>query len=163
MTTPCGPTAEEVEYVLVDFEMPVGRTGIIFVAALEARLTSAGPIFSTVATLAAYRRAASTLAHMGLVSGPTFEFMRHAIEFSTAQAGTFVGVPEATVVAWEAGSEPVPTNIWYLFADYVCAKDGREFCPYPTLPDLDFRARRVRVYPDIPRQSMQQYLPDCPC
>lgn len=159
----CTPDVPDIEYLLVDFEMPVGQTGIVFVAALEARLMSWGPVFQTVATLAAYRRAASTLAHMALISGATFEFMRQAIEFSTAQAGAFVGVSEATVQAWEAGTEPVPTNIWYLFADYVCAKDGREFCPYLTLPEQDFRARRIRVYPDVPRTGTPQPPPDCPC
>lgn len=153
---------EELPLVLVDYTMPVGITGIVFVAALEARVTPNGPIFSTIAIQAAYRRAGSTLAHMALVSGPTFAFLRTASTFTQAEAATFLGVPTSTIEAWENGSVPVPTNTWYLLADKVCAMDGREFCPYLTLPNPSFRARRIRVHPDVPRPS-QLHIGPPPC
>lgn len=151
MSNNCDVASLDLEIALVDFEMPVGNTGIIFVAALEARMASWGPVFSTVATLAAYRRAASTLAQMALVAGSTFEFMRLAVPYSQSEAAAFLGVSQADVSGWEAGGSVIPTNLWYLLADKICDIDGREFCPFPTLPDLSFRPRRVRVYPDIPR------------
>lgn len=163
MPNDCGGSVpEELPVALVDFEMPVGTTGIVLVAALEARMASWGPIFSTVATQAAYRRAGSTLAHMALVSGPTFAFLRASAALTVAETASFLGVPSSTIGAWEDGTVPVPTNAWYLLADKVCAMDGREFCPYLTLPDPDFRARRIRVHPDIPRQNQQHPLP-CGC
>lgn len=159
----CSVAVPERELVLVDFEMPVGNTGIVFVAALEAQMASWGPVFQTIATQAAYRRAASTLAQMALVHGATFEFMRHGAEYSIAGIAQFLGVSEATIEAWEAGTEVVPTNQWYLLADKICAMDGREFCPFLTLPALDLRARRIRVYPDVPRVSSAPTQSPCEC
>lgn len=163
MQDDCSSVQPDPQIELVDFEMPVGQTGIIFVAALEATMMSWGPVFSTIATQAAYRRAASTLAHTGLVSGATFEFMRHGADMSVAGVASFLGVPTTTIEAWETGTLVVPTNQWYLLADKICALDGREFCPYLTLPCPDFRPRRIRVYPDIPRQSTQRTSGGCPC
>jgi hypothetical protein len=160
---PCAPTNYEPEIALVDYYMPVGVTGFQFVAALEAQLRAWGPVFSTVATQAAYLRAGSTLAHMALVAGPTFEFLRLAVAYTQAQAAAFLGVPLATVQAWEAGTEPVPTNLWYEMAAEVCRVDKRQFTPYATLPPVDLRARVVRVFPDVPRPSTPYTPSPCPC
>ena len=152
----------ELPVALVDYEMPVGNTGIVFVAALEAQMASWGPVFSTVSTQAAYRRAGSTLAHMALVTGETFEFLRHALQMTPAQAAAYLGVTLSQIQAWEAGQEVVPTHLWYHMADRVCEVDGREFTPYMTLTEPDFRPRRIRVFPDIPRPSHN--MPDpCAC
>lgn len=148
----CGvQIVQEPPVALVDYEMPVGQTGIFFVAALEARMMSWGPVFNTVATQAAYRRAASTLAHMALVSGATFEFLRVGAGMTQAEVASLLGTTSFTVAAWENGTQTTPTHQWYLLADKVCALDKREFCPYLTLPEQDFRPRRIRVHPDIPR------------
>lgn len=147
----CDPV--ELPIALVDYEMPVPSTGIVFVAALEARMASWGPVFSLDATKAAHRRAGSTLAHMGLVGGGTFEFIRHALELTISDAAIYLGVTVGVIQSWEDGSVPVPTHLWYQMGDRICEVDGRGFTPYITLPKLDFRERRIRVHPDVPRPT----------
>lgn len=153
----------EPELALVDYYMPVGNTGFRFVAALEAQLRAWGPVFSTIATQAAYRRAGSTLAHMALVAGSTFEFLRVSIEYTQADAAAFLGVTVPDVQSWESGVVPVPTSLWYEFATEVCRVDSRQFTPYLTLPHVDLRPRIIRVFPDIPRQSTGSSVLPCPC
>ena len=159
----CLAVPPELPIALVDYEMPVGNTGIIFVAALEARIASWGPVFDVVATQAAYRRAGSTLAHMALVAGSTFEFLRHAAAYTVPETAAYLGVSVSTVLDWEAETTPVPTHLWYQMGDRVCEMDQRGFTPFITLPTLDLRARRIRVHPDIPRTSQVQEAPDCLC
>lgn len=159
----CLDIPPDLPIALVDYEMPVGNTGIIFVAALEARIASWGPVFDVIATQAAYRRAGSTLAHMALVAGSTFEFLRHALAYTVPETAAYLGVSVATVLDWEAETTPVPTHLWYQMGDSVCELDQRGFTPFITLPPLDLRARRIRVHPDIPRPSQIQADLDFPC
>jgi hypothetical protein len=160
---PGTPVDHEPELALVDYYMPVGSTGFRFVAALQAQLRAWGPVFSTVATQAAYRRAGSTLAHMALVSGQTFQFLRLSIAYTQAQVAVLLGVTVPEVQAWESDATPVPTNLWYELAAEVCRVDLRQFTPYVTLPPVDLRPRVVRVFPDIPQQSTASNVSPCPC
>ena len=161
----CGGSGEapEIPIALVDYYLPVGDTGFQFVAALQAELRSWGPVFTTVATQAAYRRAGSTLAHMALVSGQTFLFLRLAVAYTQAQVATLLGVTVPEVQAWESGAVPIPTNLWYEMGAEVCRVDRRQFTPYPTLPGIDLRPRVVRVFPDIPLPSMPPSVDPCAC
>lgn len=160
---PCTPVVHEPEIALVDYYMPVGSTGFRFVAALQAQLRAWGPVFSTVATQAAYLRAGSTLAHMALVSGQTFQFLRLSVAYTQAQVASFLGVTLPEVQAWESDTTPVPTNLWYELAAEVCRVDRRQFTPYMTLPSVDLRPRVVRVFPDIPYPSTSPSVSPCPC
>ena len=148
---------------LVDYYMPVGDTGMQFVAALPATLRSWGPVFTTRSTQAAYVRAGSTLAHMALVDGQTFLFLRIAINYTQAQTAAFLGVTVPTIIAWESGATPVPTNLWYQMGDKVCEVDRRAFTPYPTLTGVDLRPRIIRVRPDIPFPPPVIPPKPCPC
>lgn len=161
---PCGcSTYEEPCIALVDFYMPVGTTGIQFVAALEAVMRSWGPVFALPATKAAYRRAGSSLAHMALVDGQTFRFMRVAAEMTPLDAAAFLDVPVGTILAWEDDVEPIPTEQWYRMGERICQLDGRQFTPYLTLPTVDLRPRIIRVRPDVPREGVPYSNPLCPC
>ena len=158
----CGGTLET-PIALVDYYMPVGETGLQFVAALQAQMLSWGPSFSTVATQAAYRRAGSTLAHMALVAGSTFQFIRNAIPFTQAEAAAFLGVTVPQIVAWEDGVSEVPLDLWYHLADKVCQVDRRAFTPYLTLPTRSIQAYVVRVHPDVPFQGQPPSSSPCHC
>ena len=159
----CSATVNEPEIALVDYYMPVGDTGFQFVAALQAQLRAWGPVFATIATQAAYRRAGSTLAHMALVSGQTFLFLRLSVAYTQAQVATLLGVTVPEVQAWESDTTPVPTNLWYELAAEVCRVDRRQFTPYTTLPAVDLRPRVIRVFPDIPQQSTGSSVSPCSC
>jgi len=141
-------------YIVADFYMPVGTTGITFVAALQGLSTAAGPtIFAATDQDAALVRAASTLARWGIIDGQFFAFIRGALKMSQADAAAFIGgVTVADVQAWEAGTVPIPRDNWIMLADEVCRVDAR-----PGLENLalapDRRARLIRVFPDIPQRS----------
>jgi DNA-binding transcriptional regulator YiaG len=165
-TGQCGPVIQpDIElYDLIDYSMPVGNTGIVFVAGLTGFRESDGTAqFITGAVAAAYRRAASTLAQMALVSGPTFQFMRLAENLSTAQAAALAGVSESEVTDWEDGTTPVPPSSWQSMADYAAQQDMRAGITWTALPAVNLRPRTIRVYPDVPYAG--QILPrgpDCP-
>jgi hypothetical protein len=138
-------------YDLIDFQMQVGNTGIVFVAAITGWRESDGTaLFIPGATAAAYRRAASTLAAMSLVAGSTFQFMRLAQNLSVDQAAILCGVDDATVNAWEAGTTPVPFSSWQYMADAACKADSRPGIVYTAPQGVDLRPRVIRVYPDVP-------------
>ena len=147
--------------VVSDFYMEVGTTGLRFVAALQGVSTASGPTdFPSEATDAAYLRAGSTLARMGMVNGITFAFMRQAIKMSESDAATLLGVLVTDIQAWEAGITPIPMLMWKLLADEVCLRDSR-----PMASDLaitgDMRARTIRITPDIPQVNTIYELPAC--
>lgn len=147
---------------LYDYLMTVGTTGIVFVAAVPGRLQEWGPVFSAVVQKAANLRAASTLMQMGLINGDTFGFIRQALQLSQADVATLYGVTLATVIAWENNTIVVPLANWACLAYRLSLADGRtllsEFALNP-----DFRARRIRVFPNIPLQSLPQpQSPPCP-
>ena len=148
---------------IIDFTMPVGQTGIKFVAELTGWRESNGTaLFVPGAIEAAFRRAASTLAFMMLVNGQTFQFMRQAHHMSTAQAATLCGVSPSDVTNWEAGRVPVPVTCWQAMADSACKADMRAGITWTALPTIDLRPRVIRVYPDIPFRRMPQHEPP-PC
>ncbi len=147
---------------LYDYYMPVGNTGIVFVAALQGRLQAWGPVFSQPLRQAANLRAASTLAQWGLVSGDTFAFMRSAVGLTQADVATLYGVPLLTVMNWENNVVPVPRSIWLCMSYRVCLQDGRSPVDDLAIPQ-DFRPRRIRVFPNIPGTPMvQPETPPCP-
>ncbi len=150
---------------LYDFRMPVGSTGIVFVAALSGVLREYGPEFSALVQQAAMRRAGSTLAWWGIIQGDTFAFLRQAAQLSQDDLADQLGVPVATLQAWEAGTVPIPREYWDSLATQVCALDGRSPPAGPALPvpPLGLRARTVRVFPAIPTPVTpeQPPLPIC--
>jgi len=147
---------------LYDYLMTVGATGIEFMAAVPGRLQIWGPVFALNVQKAANLRAASTLVQMGLISGDTFAFMRQALGFSQSDIATMYGVTLATVIAWEGNSIPVPRANWACLAYRVCIADGRGM-PSDFALNPDFRARMIRIFPNIPMQAMQQPEgPPCP-
>jgi DNA-binding transcriptional regulator YiaG len=138
-------------YDLIDFSMPVGNTGIVFVAGLTGFRESDGTAqFIPGAVAAAYRRAASTLAHMSLVNGQTFQFIRLAQNMSVAQAAAFCGVMESEITDWEDGTTPVPVTSWQVLADQAAQADQRAGITWTALPTVDLRPRTIRIFPDIP-------------
>ncbi len=148
-------------YTLIDFQMPVGNTGIIFVAGLTGfRESDGSALFIPGAVAAAFRRAASTLAHMALVSGQTFQFLRLAQNMTTAQAAALCGVPESEVTDWEDGTTPVPPSCWQTLADAAAAADQRQGIMWTALPNVDLRPRTIRIFPDVPYRG--QVVPNCP-
>ncbi len=148
---------------LLDFMMPVGQTGIMFVAGLSGVLTAHGPVFDPLAIAWAYRRAASQIAYMALIDGQTFAFMREAIPLTQAAAAALLGVDFSDLVSWEDRTVPTPPLVWLNLAKEVCVLDHRG--PPTTLPfgKPDLRARTIRVFPDIPGVSQQIGPSRCPC
>jgi hypothetical protein len=145
---------------LIDFSMPVGQTGIVFVAGLTGWRESNGTaLFVPGAVEAAYRRAASTLAFMALVHGQTFLFLRQAQNMSTAQAAALCGVTPSEVSDWEDGTLPVPVSCWQSIADSACKADMRAGITSTPLPYTNMRPRKIRVYPDVPGQPIPQPPP----
>lgn len=134
---------------LYDFLMPVGSTGIVFVAALQGILQSWGPVFSPAVQKAAYLRAASTLAQWGIVSGDTFAFLAQGAQLDQAGVAARYNVPLATVQAWYAGTIPVPPITWWCLAHFVGSLDGRSISDF-ALPPGDLRPRLIRVFPNVP-------------
>lgn len=138
---------------LFDFLMPVGSTGIIFIAALPGILRVNAPEFSDFAKLYAYRRAASTLMQMGLVNGDTLTFLRTAVPRTQQEQADKFNVPLATYQAWESGAVEVPRNNWGCLAAEIGVLDGRPLALDWALCPPNFRPRRIRVFPQIPGQS----------
>lgn len=148
--------------IVGDFYMPVGTTGITFVAALQGISSAAGPtIFDPADQDACLIRAASTLSRWGIIDGQFFAFIRQALKMSQADAAAFIGVTVPDVQAWENGTVEIPRDMWIMLADEVCRVDSR-----PGLVELalapDKRPRLIRIFPDIPQKSGQlPYTPPC--
>ena len=150
-------------YDLIDFSMPVGQTGLVFVAGLTGWRESNGTaLFVPGAIEAAFRRAASTLAFMALVGGQTFQFMRYAQHMSVTQAASLCGVSPSEVTDWEAGRVPVPVTCWQSMADSAAHADMRAGISCTVPQGIDMRARTIRIYPDIPFRPTRQHEPR-PC
>lgn len=151
-------------YDLIDFSMPVGNTGIVFVAGLTGWRESDGTArFILGAVPAAYRRAASTLAWMSLINGQTFQFLRLSLNLTTAQAAVLCGESEGTVISWENGAPPIPVSPWQCLADAALTADQRAGITVTPLPAPDYRPRKIRVYPDIPGPPQPPPVPPRPC
>jgi hypothetical protein len=149
--------------VIADFLMPVGTTGISFVAQLQGISSAAGPSdFPQVARDASYLRAATTLGRWGIPNGQFFKFIREAIKQTQADTAAFLGVTVPEIQAWENGTVEIPRIMWSLLVDEACRLDH----PRPGLDELriapDLRPRQIRIHPDIPQVSEQVYEPS-PC
>jgi hypothetical protein len=150
----CTPTSPDLVWVEADYYMNVGTTGIKFVAKLPAILRPWGPEFLPDAIKAAWLRAATTLGHMGLVSGQTFQFLRLGGQLTVAQAATVLGVPAGDITLWEAEVVDTPVNVWQDLSYYDENLDGRYMLhDLPVAPD--FRPRVIRIYPEMPRHVTQ--------
>ncbi len=149
-------------YDLIDFTVQVGNTGINFVAGLTGWRESDGTaLFLPGACEAAYRRAASTLAFMALVSGQTFQFLRTAQNLTVDQAAAICGVTSIQIENWEFGTVPVIITAWQTLADMACKADQRAgISCTPIQPS--FRPRTIRIYPDVPYKNVQP-APCGPC
>lgn len=157
-----GPDIER--YALIDFTMQVGNTGINFVAGLTGwRESDGSALFLPGATDAAFRRAASTLAFMSLVSGQTFLFLRTAQNLTQAQAATICGVSVGTIASWENGLTPVIITAWQTLADMACKADQRAGITWTAAAPVSFRPRTIRIYPDIPYKAPPPPPPCPPC
>ena len=132
---------------LFDYTVSVPNNGITFVAAIGGILQSWGPVWPQAAIDSANRRAASTLAHMGLISGDTFTFFRTSLKLTQAQVATQMNVPLLTEQAWEANTIPVPRIIWGILAEMVCQADQR-YLPPELSVNPDFRPRLIRIFPN---------------
>lgn len=133
-------------YAIYDFEMPVGTTGIIFVVALNGTLgpPGIGPIFTPNLIAASYRRAATSLVHMGLIGPQTFAFIRQAVPMTQAECAAFLPVSLPTLMDWETGVQPVTRDGWLTLAELICQRDDRALTGYLALQP-DFGPRKIRI------------------
>jgi len=137
---------------LFEYLMPVGSTGIIFIAEVPGRLEEWGVYFSEPVKHISKLRAASTLAQMGIIRGELFAFLRESLRLTQADIATMDGVSLETVQGWEDNSIPIPIDAWGSLASQVCSRDGR-IAPTEYSMTPDFRPRRIRVFPNIPTRS----------
>lgn len=134
-------------YALYEYEMPVRGTGIVFYAVMNGTLGPIGPVFSARLMRAAALRAATSLIHMGLASGPTFAFLREAVPMTQAEAATFLSTTDTIINEWETGVTPLPRDAWLTLAEKIVQLDNSWMNTYLALtPDL--RARRIRIEVD---------------
>lgn len=147
--------------IVGDFLMPVGTTGIEFIAALQGISSASGPtIFAQDAMDASYVRAASTLGRFGMVYSQFFQFIRLALKFTELDAATFLGVTVLDIQSWEAGTVIIPWDMWIMLVDEVCRVDSRPGLDNLALID-DLRPRQIRIRPDIPQKNEPQISVPC--
>lgn len=158
------PALEEDPWIYADFMMQIPGTQFYYVANIPAHQRAWGPVFTEFHQLYSLRRAASTLAQEGLVSGGTFQFLREAVPWTQQEAADFVGVPLVLVQAWESGAiETIdPRTAWATLAVYVAQLDGRPIHQPFTVLCPSFKARVLRVYPEFPTPTTQTMPTDCP-
>lgn len=150
---------------LFDYVIPVGSTGITFVAAIAGLLQQWGPVFQPAAMYLAHLRAASTLVQWGLISGDVFAFERAALNLSQQDVATILNVPLTTVQEWEADEVQVPRLMWQEIAARVCKADQRSLPPQlqVVMPDNGaFRPRTVRIFPNVPQPPQPGSPRGCP-
>jgi hypothetical protein len=149
---------------LYDMIIPVGGTGISFIAAIAGLLQPWGPVFQPAAVKLANLRAASTLIQWGLISGDIFAFERASIGLQQSDVAAILGVPLVTVQEWEADELAVPRLMWQEIAYRVCKADQRFLPPELTLvvPPASFRGRQVRIFPNVPMPPQPASPPQCP-
>ncbi len=157
--------------LMVDYEMPVFGTGIVFVASLNATVPpgdmpfdpNVAPTIVPRLTDAAFLRAASTLAHMGLISGSTLAFLREAQKLTQADAAALCGVDTPTLQAFESGALRVTRDAWMTLADRACTLDSRGLNPYLAFCPVDLRPRRIRIVVDVTGPVINFTSVPCPC
>lgn len=149
---------------LYDMIIPVGSTGITFVAAIAGLLQAWGPVFQPAAVKLANLRAASTLCQWGLISGDIFAFERAAIQLQQQDVANILGVPLTTVEEWEADEIPVPRLMWQEIAARVCKQDQRSLPAELQLlnPPASYRGRTIRIFPNVPMPPQPPGPPKCP-
>jgi hypothetical protein len=150
---------------LYEYIIPVGSTGITFVAYIAGLLQPWGPVFQPAAMYLANLRAGSTLAQWGLISGDIFAFLRSSINLDQAAVATFLGVPITTVEEWEADEVPVPRLMWQAVAARVCKTDQRSLPPdlQLAMPNNGaFRPRQIRIFPNVPMPPQPCFSRGCP-
>jgi hypothetical protein len=108
------------------------------------------------------------MAHMGMVRGVTFQFMREGVRLTTTEAAAVVGSTVPDVDVWEAEILDIPRDVWQHFAEYVAELDHRIGLVDMQIPVVDYRPRVIRVTPDIILVSGQPAdsgsgACDCPC
>lgn len=158
---PCAPIwAPHICKHLVDYLMPIGNTGVGYVAKLPAILRIWGPEFTAEDRHQAELRAASTLAQTALIRGMSLQFLRLAIPWDEATTAAFFGITVPELQAYEAEAVPLPRDVWVELADYVAKLDGRSHyeCSPPN-PAENWQPRFVRVYPDFPQKSNNKESP----
>jgi hypothetical protein len=148
---------------LCDYRIQVGNSGIIFLASLSGFVNPDNSVvFEPIQIEWAYHRAASQIAFMGLIRGDIFAFMRTSVPMSVDDAATLVGYAPMDVMAWEDGAEPVPTSAWEALADYCCTLDHRP-ATHAMNGSPDFRARTIRIVPNVPMISVPEVPGPPPC
>lgn len=152
---------------LFDIQMPLGNTGILFVAAVSGVLMPLGVIFTPLVTYRSYLAASTAIIRMGLIRGESFEFLRTTLSLSQSDIAVLYGVDQAAVVAWEANVVPVPWSVWSCLSYRVALADGVALPSHGTIDPPSWRPRLIRVFPNIPMISQEQtgepaYHAPCP-
>jgi hypothetical protein len=148
---------------LFDYLMPVGSTGIVFVAAVPGRLYKQGPTFREPVRDAANLRAASTLVQMGLMRGAAVAFLRNALKLTQQELADALGVLLADVQAWESDAVEIPRLYWNDIGNRVMRADGRVLIrDTPGCPSASYRGRKIRVFPNIPMPTTTSNLNPSP-
>lgn len=65
------------------------------------------------------KKVAATLASQGMVSGPSFRYLRRALGIRAIELAEMLGVRPATVSDWETGKTRLDRAAWGLLADAV--------------------------------------------
>lgn len=138
---------------LYDFLMPMGSTGIVFVAAVPGTLRAWGPSFTSPVQIAARLRAASTAVQMGFMRGEAVEFLRVALQWSQDDLADALGVTLVEVQSWETNTTVIPSISWRYLAQQVMKADGRFLPAHPPSCPPSYRARKIRVFPQTPAVS----------
>jgi DNA-binding XRE family transcriptional regulator len=147
---PCGCACVPVnapKKVATDYFMYVGTTGIVFVTTLTGTVLPSGVVFDPSHERNALWHAASDLADMGMIDGQTLRFIREAIPWTITETASFLGVSDATVMAWEANQEVIPREMWVAVAQVVrglAQEQGPSGPLAPHPPDL--RPRTIRIH-----------------
>jgi len=136
-----------------DVYMPVGDTGIVFVANIPAIMTKKGVKFRSRTYRAALLRAASTLAHWGMRDGAIIAFMRTAANLNQQVLAAQCGVSEAVVQDWETDVSEMPRLSFDTLAALVCTLDQRNYGQGFQLVPPDGDTRLYRIVPAIPRSN----------
>lgn len=159
---PCAPVwVPQICKHLVDYRMPIGNTGVGFVAQLPAILRIWGPEFTPSDMHQAELRAGATLAQTALIRGQSLRFLRLAIPWDEPTTATFLGVTVPELQGFEAETLAMPRDVWIDLADYVAHLDGHFSYTFPPPnPEELWQPRFIRVYPDFPMKSNN--MPDPP-
>jgi hypothetical protein len=137
-----------------DFYMPVGNTGIVFVAEIPGAWGGTGFQYSNRGIKAAMLRAGSTLAQWGLKGGAVFAFLRTAAYMNQSAVAVMLGVDLSTVQAWEADQLEIPRLCHLAISTLVCQKDQRSAPVDQELHPPESReavGREIRVFPAVPK------------